>query len=150
MNFQDLILNKNWLKILSLVLAMLIWFVINTNFAPTDMRLPQNPLRPKVARDFRVPVMVMTSAANRQLFEITPPEVRVTVSGDPAVVGKLTPDEVQVVVRLVEVADAQGSFRLEAKAPPEINTRDLVIFPPNVQVKTYSAPPIRPGPAAPH
>ena len=149
MNFQDLILNKNWLKILSLVLAMLIWFVINTNFAPTDMRLPQNPLRPSVVRDFRVPVMVMTSAANRQLFEITPSEVRVTVSGDPAVVGQLTPDEIQVMVRLVEVSDAQGSFRLEAKAPPEINTRDLTIFPPNVQVKTYDGPSARSGTAAP-
>lgn len=113
------------------------------------MRLSQNPLRLTDKRDFRAPVMVMTSATNRRLFQIYPPEVRVTVSGDPAIVSKLTPDEIRVLVNLVDVADVQGTFRLEAKVPPEINPREVVISPASVQVKTYGGPNLRPEPPTP-
>lgn len=149
MSFQDLILNKNWLKVASLALAALIWFAINTNLSHSEMRLSQNPLRLTDQRDFRAPVMVMTSATNRRLFQIEPLEVRVTVSGDPGIVDKLTPDEIRVLVNLVDVADVQGTFRLEAKVPPEINPREVVISPDSVQVKTYADPAARPEPLPP-
>jgi tRNA A37 threonylcarbamoyladenosine synthetase subunit TsaC/SUA5/YrdC len=140
MTFHDLLFNKLWLKVFSLVLAVLIWSVIQTNFSSTEVRLPQNPLRLATVRDFLEPVVVMTAAASRQIYQITPAEVRVTVRGAASIVDQLSADDIQVFVRLVDVADARGIFRLETKVPPEINPQDVQVSPPNVHVRTVSLP----------
>ena len=149
MTLHDLLLNKNWLKVLSLVMAALIYLVIQTNVSPIGIRLA-NPLHPTETREFRVPVIVVTAATNRRLFDIQPAQARVTVRGDASSMDKLIAGDVQVMVSLVEVTEAEGTFRLEAKVPPEINAQEIVIFPASVRVKTLPiAGPGQPAPEAP-
>ncbi len=67
MSLRDFILNNFWQKIFSLVLAMLIWFAIDSNLEKKTI-FPHNPLRPTHTRDFRRPIKILTSANNTARF----------------------------------------------------------------------------------
>ena len=62
MSLREHILNNFGLKILSLLLATLIWFAIHSNLQ-VDSRFPQNLFHLVQAREFRVPIALLTRAA---------------------------------------------------------------------------------------
>src|SRR5688572_27163688 len=137
MPWRHTITNNLWLKIFSFVLATLIWFVIDANFhGPPQAKTPDNPLRPDATRNLQIPIVVITSADNRQVFQVDPTEVTVKVRGDANVVQNLTSKDIEVYVKLMNVQNPQGSFRVEINAPREITVQEL--WPAHVHVKTVS------------
>ncbi len=137
MPLRDYIVQNLWLKLFSLVLAMLIWFVIQANFTQTETRFPYLPSHVDTTRDFRRPVIVMTSAANRRLFQVEPTEVSVKVRGDAALVDKLAPEDVQVCVKLMDVTDPQGPFLVDVTVPRDVSVQS--ILPAHVMVKPLNS-----------
>ena len=126
--------NNLWLKIFSFVLATLIWFVIDANFqGPQVAKVPDNPLRPDATRNLQLPVVVVTAANNKQVFQVNPTEVTVKVRGEATTVQNLDPDDVEVYVRLLNVHNPNGSFLVEIRKPREIVIQE--VWPAHVYVK---------------
>ena len=131
--------NNFWLKLFSLVLATLIWFVISSNFPSAETRVDLGPFRPNAARDFRRPVVVMMSANNVQAFKVDPTEVSVKVLGEQSVIDKLRPEDIEVYVNLQNAQNLkEGSFRVEVAAPREITVQQ--VWPAHVYVKPNADP----------
>jgi len=126
--------NNFWLKLFSLVLATLIWFLISSNFPSAEPRANIGPLRPSASKDFRRPVVVMMSARNVQAFQVDPSEVSVKVLGEQSVLDKLREDDIEVYVNLMNVQNPEGSFRVEVGAPREITVQQ--VWPAHVLVKS--------------
>src|SRR5687767_12978237 len=124
MAWHNTITNNLWLKVFSLVLATLIYFVIDPG-AIRDTKMVENPLQPDVDRNFQIPIVLMTSAKNTQALQVDPTEVTVVVNGPPGVVYKLLPQDIQVSVRLLNVQHPQGSFRVEVDAPKEVSVKQV-------------------------
>ncbi|HKQ38961.1 MAG TPA: CdaR family protein [Verrucomicrobiae bacterium] len=125
--------NNYWLKLFSLVLATLIWFVISSNFRSAETPLKLAPLRPGSSRDFRRPVVVMMPARNVQPFQVEPAEVTVKVLGEQAVLNKLRDDDIEVYVNLMNVQNPHGSYRVEVGHPRELTIQQ--VWPAHVYVK---------------
>jgi YbbR domain-containing protein len=133
---RNLFLHNFGLKLFSLVLATLIWFAIESNL-PSDSRFASALGRPAPTREFRRPVGVLVSSVRNQGFTIEPEDVDVVVTGDPAVLRKLHENEIQVYVRLTDVAQTRGAFRLEVALPAEL--RLLQVQPSRVAVTPLAA-----------
>jgi len=133
--------NNYWLKLFSLVLATLIWFVISSNFRSAETPLKLTPIRPGGARDFRRPVVVMMPARNVQPFQVEPSEVTVKVLGEQSILNKLREDDIEVYVNLMNVQDPHGSFRVDVGHPREVTIQQ--VWPAHVYVKAPT--PLEPG-----
>jgi YbbR domain-containing protein len=99
MRWRELIFDNLWLKIFSVLLAMLIWFAAHNQLA-------DNPTMPTAftvndaQRDFSDrPVLVLTLPTDRRLFRVDPPTVSVTVSGPAPLVQDLTEARIGVFVK---------------------------------------------------
>ena len=114
MPLRDYILNNFWYKVFSLVLATWIWFVVQYNQAGLP---PAGGGKP---REFRRPIMVLTSATNLWPLRVEPSVVEVNVRGELAALDKLTPEDIQVYVKLTDMPDPTGSFGVEVQLPPEV------------------------------
>ena len=134
---RDLILKNLWLKVFSLVLAALIWAVIDSSLR-TDVKSPSGPFRPTKFREFRLPITVMTSANNRRVLKVDPADIMVKVRGDAAALEKLEPDDIRVYVNLVDVPSPDGTFLVEVNVPRDITLQDF--WPAHVHVQ-----PVAPG-----
>lgn len=126
--------NNYWLKLFSLVLATLIWFVISSNFRSAETPVNITALRPSGSRDFRRPVVVMMAARNVQPFEVDPSEVTVKVLGEASILNKLRDDDIEVYVNLMNVQNPQGSFRVDVGHPREVTIQQ--VWPAHVYVKS--------------
>src|SRR4051812_42724118 len=133
MHVHRYITENLWLKVFSLVLATLVWYVIHSNFQGTSARTVTNPFQPQTDKNFVRPIVLMTSANNRQAFQVDPTEVTVKVLGEPSILQKLRPEDIQVYVKLLDVQNPQGSFRVEVTAPREITIQQ--VWPAHVMVK---------------
>jgi YbbR domain-containing protein len=126
--------NNFWLKLFSLVLATLIWFVISSNFRSAETPVNITPFRPTGSKDFRRPVVVMMPGKNVQPFQVDPSEVTVKVLGDQSLLEKMREDDIEVYVNLTNVQNPQGSFRVEVSAPREMTIQQ--VWPAHVYVKS--------------
>ena len=117
---RDLILHNFWWKVFSLLLATLIWYVINFNLETQSTASPLLISTRADNRDFQLPVTVITSAANRRALTIHPTEVRVKVRGDRLTLDRLSRDDIQVYVKLIDDPNPEGSFRLDVRVPPNV------------------------------
>jgi len=131
---RDLILNNFWLKALSLVLATLIWYVINSNVTKETRAAPAFPRsRADNTLDLRCPVAVISSATDLRLLSVQPTEARVKVRGDRTILEKLSAADVQVYVKLTGLSDPEGSFPLAVDLPGNVVLQQL--SPSHVSVK---------------
>lgn len=137
MSLRDQILNNFWLKILSLLLATLIWFAIHSNLQ-LEYRFPQNLFRPVQTREFRVPIALLTRAASSQAFSLSPREATIKVRGDEAVLKALAASDIQPFVKLTDVPVLEGSFLIEVNVPRSVKLQE--VLPTHAHVEPASPP----------
>ena len=135
MSWRDFILNRFWLKLFSLTLASLLWFAIQSNLV-LETRPSQYAPRPSETRDFRRPIVVTSTTAKRRVFKIEPKEVDVRLGGNPELLRKLKPSDIQTYVNLAEAPNLIGSFPIEVSVPPEVTLR--WVWPSHVHVEPIS------------
>lgn len=125
MPLRSLILHNLWLKILSLFFATMIWFAIQ--YHQSDYKFSQTLFRPRLQTlELRCPVAIMAPPGNGSAFIIEPSGVVVTVRGEDAVLKKLTPENIQVYVRLTDGPNFSRSFRVEVIVPREVAFQEVV------------------------
>jgi YbbR domain-containing protein len=129
---RDLIQNNFALKILSLILATLLWFAIESSVHRKE-RITHTPLSDEATLDLPCPVAALMPAAMERLLSITPSEVQVKLAGSPSVLGELELTNLAVFVRVPLDLKSEDSLDVEVKLPPTVRLLD--VNPPRVSVK---------------
>src|SRR5437763_14437129 len=114
---RHLIFHDFWLKLFSLVLAVLIWFTVH--FASQKDVSPLT-FTAQESRFSKLPVMVMFAAEEKRTFTVTPAEVDVFVQGDPKILKGLQSRDIRVMVDLTGIEAAHLRKRVEVSSPPGI------------------------------
>jgi hypothetical protein len=137
MPVREFILNNFWLKLFSLVLAVMIWLAIRGNIR-TELSGSNNPFRLPANDEFARPIMLDVAPTDKQAYVVTPLSVNVKLTGDPDALKKLNPNDIQPFVRLNNVTVAHGAFPVELKQlPPRVSLQAL--WPSHVHVETAKA-----------
>jgi len=139
---RNLILEDFWLKLFSLVLAVLTWFTVssmaNQKEGLAGMALPLAPVPSQMSLTVsNLPVTILSSAQDVRNFHVDPSGVAVTVQGDADTLKTLQSRDIRVLVDLTGIgANHPLRKRLEVSTPVGItyvgvNPQDVqVIFPP--------------------
>ena len=127
---RNLVFEDFWLKLFSLVLAVLIWLTVtfaSKKEAGTENRVFSN-----------LPVAILASAEDVHNFKISPREVEIMVRGDPATLQSLQSKDIRAVVDLTGVTVARDlRKRIQVSVPAGVTYLRVapeeveVIFPPN-------------------
>jgi hypothetical protein len=122
---RNLILGDFWLKLFSLVLAILIWllvsFAIHREVAPATEQI------------FSVPVVVTSAAADVHNFHVNPGEVQVRVRGQERKLETLDTSDVRAVVNLTG-ADLQRESRQRIQIILPLDVTLVGVVPAEVEV----------------
>jgi len=130
MGWRALLTENRAQKLGSLALAALIWLTVRSNLVME--RLASNDgFRVRVLEN--IPVGVLGTGQAENQVQIRPTTVDVEIEGDPDVVQRLTPGDVQAYVNLLSPeSPRQGMFRVNARAP---GVRVAVVLPESVRVE---------------
>ena len=125
MAFRDYILDRFWLKLFSFILATLIWFTVQSK-TQTPFRFATNPFT-KETREISRPVRLIVLPTTRRFFKPEPVEVRITIKGNPAVLDRLNPGEIDAQVNLTDATDSAASYTVKTEnVPPGIDVIGIV------------------------
>lgn len=117
------------LKTVAFVLATLLWLTIHYEIGVTSSS-------GEVMREFRnVRIRVLTDVNDSRDYQVVPPEVSLTVSGDPATIRQFREKDFQVFVNMSGSTDLLNGYirRVEVVRPMGVNR--LKVDPPLVQVE---------------
>jgi YbbR domain-containing protein len=132
---KDLLFKDLWLKLFSLALAVLVWFIVNSMAAQKETS-SANPRQriPTEQRTFsNLPVVILSAADDTRSFRVSPKEVEVTVEGEAKVLKSLFNKDIRVLVDLTGIEAAHDlRKRIEVSAPAGV-TR-VRVYPEEVQV----------------
>lgn len=116
MSTRDAITQNFWLKLISLLLATMIWFAISG--VQMNTRADRTLLGHSERKLKGVPITVMKSAADLRAFQMEPSTVDLTLSGPTSQVQALTPQQVEVFINLTDVHDTPGlSKKIQVRTP---------------------------------
>jgi YbbR domain-containing protein len=123
---RKLVLEDFWLKLFSLVLAVLLWLTV-TFASRKDAEVDQRVLSKMV------PVAVLAAAEDVHGFKVSPGMVAVTLLGNPKTLQNLQTNEIRAIVDLTGVGAARDlRKRVEVSVPAGIT--HLRVMPEEVQV----------------
>jgi YbbR domain-containing protein len=128
---RNLVVEDFWLKLFSLVLAVLLWLTV-TFASRKDAGADQHVL-PKM-----LPVTILASTEDAHNFRVSPSEVAVTVQGNPKTLQNLQTNDIRAIVDLTGVGAARDlRKRVEVSVPAGVTLMRVmpeevhVIFPPD-------------------
>jgi hypothetical protein len=123
---RKLILEDVWLKLFSLALAVLVWFIVT--FASQKDAWTNQRVVPKV-----LPVTIVASGEDVHNFRVSPAEVAVSVQGNPKALQNLRTNDLRAFVDLTGVGAARDlRKRVEVSVPAGLT--HLRVMPQEVQV----------------
>lgn len=140
MALRDFILHNFRWKLSALILATLVWFVIQfailVGFSPAET--------PEDYRNYtflRQPVMMLTSQVDTQAVRITPPRVDVVVRSTPSALNRLTESDIKTFISLVDVPEGlQVTREVLVYVPEGVEVYQIQVDPPAVKVERISPP----------
>ena len=134
---RNLLLKDLGLKLFSLAMALLMYWTISLVANKNEVGpLSSLAMAVDVRTFYKLPVLILSSAADARRFKVVPETVDVTVQGDPRILAGLASSEIRVLVDLSGIESAAGMRkRVEVSTPAGvINARVVpsevrVIFP---------------------
>jgi hypothetical protein len=127
--FRRLFLKDLPLKVFSLAMALMVYFIVKHVTAPGASFRSTLPRQQVFAG---LPVVVMSSAENVMRFRISPKEVKVTVQGDRRLLDELKPTDIRVVVDLTGIESANDLHKhVEVTVPAGLSA--VKVEPPEVE-----------------
>ena len=128
---RNLVLEDFWLKLFSLLLAVLLWLTV-TFASRKDPGIDQRVLSKML------PVTILASTEDVHNFRVSPSEVAVTVQGNPKTLQNLQTNDIRAIVDLTGVGAARElRKRVEVSVPAGVTHMRVmpeevqVIFPPD-------------------
>jgi len=116
-----------WLKLFSLVLAVLIWLTVS--FAIRKDVSPVAALAGPIVEQtyYNIPVRIIFSAADVRSVKVNPSEVEIKVRGETRLLQGLKPDNIRAVVDLTGIEAARGlRKRIEITTPAGVTFVQVV------------------------
>ena len=118
MALRDYVLKNFGWKVISLLLAALIWYNIHSSL-PNEIQLSRNPVNRAATNEFpRLPITVLTDAADLHGYLVRPNFVKVIVTGNLALLKKLTAKDIQVFVNLTDLKETSETMQKINVFPP--------------------------------
>jgi YbbR domain-containing protein len=128
---RNLVLEDFWLKLFSLLLAVLLWLTV-TFASRKDPGIDQRVLSKMLS------VTILASTEDVHNFRVSPSEVAVTVQGNPKTLQNLQTNDIRAIVDLTGVGAARElRKRVEVSVPAGVTHMRVmpeevqVIFPPD-------------------
>ncbi len=88
MALRQFIQHNFWLKLFSLMLAVVIWFSIKYGIQ-ADISFGQNIVTNPVVEESRaIPIQILTQSGDARVFKVSPEYVRITCTGESAILRK--------------------------------------------------------------
>jgi YbbR domain-containing protein len=121
MKLRDLVLYNFWWKLLSLLVAILMWLTIQTALR-RDETLRETPVVDSITRSFpTVPVTLLTATKNPNHYQVNPSTVEVEISGSRDELAKVQEKQVHAFVDISDVGDEKQFRRpIEAQVPGDL------------------------------
>lgn len=109
MPLRSIFAHQFWLKLLSLVLASLIWLTVKANLGGTGG---------EATRTFtNRPILLLTDSAEHVAMVSSPNQASVTVRGPALLIQEMADQDVHVFVRLHDRAQSTGELPVHAHVP---------------------------------
>ena len=108
---RNLVAKDFWLKLFSLALAILIWLTVRFSISGEASTSPWLALLGHAMDENVVSVPVHLPSGTAQNFSVDPPEVQVTLRGDPKIIKNLRTLDVRAQVDLTGIESANGLLR---------------------------------------
>ena len=105
---RNLVVKDFWLKLFSLALAILIWLTVRFISSGETTTSPWLALLGRAPDENVVTIPVHIPARNGQSFSANPPEVQVTLRGDPTIIKNLRKQDVRAEVDSTGIESANG------------------------------------------
>ena len=117
MAFREYILSHFWLKLFSLLAAVLLWVWIQTGIQ-TDHRINSSSFINPGREVVQVSVTVLSPPGDARVFHVVPEKVDVTITGESAVLNDLTKRELKAYVDLTDLKkNEEDERRVELHVP---------------------------------
>lgn len=130
MPLRSLILDHFWLKLISFVLAVLIWLTVKSDLGTSSA---------ETIRPFpNCPVLVLTDNAEHVAVVANPGRASVTVRGPAALLNELSEQDIHVYVRLNDSRQVNGVLPVHAHVPSGASV--VRITPETATIKPVGAP----------
>ena len=136
MGFRSLFLEHFWLKLFSLLLAILVWMAVNANID-----------RQTVSREFDAretttnfiarPILILTDSGAHPAVKVDPPTVDIAIRGRVNEIGRLDPLDLRAFVRIPEREGFDGTVAVYVQMPKDAT---LVMVSPSI-VRVRPVPP---------
>lgn len=121
---RNLVVKDFWLKLFSLVLGILIWFAVN--FSINKEVSPWSAIIGRTSDETVLTVPVSVPLTDASAVSVDPPQVQVTLRGDPKLLQDLKGDDVRAQVDLAGIESANGlRRRIDIIVPPGISYTHL-------------------------
>ena len=132
--WRELLTHNRWQKVFSLLLASLIWLAVRPG-SGLSLRVEDPGL---VERPFTdLPITVLTPAADLGRYRVAPDKITLVLRGDPAVIDRLKPAELEVYVNLVEPGPDRFTRIIHVHAPA--GTEVVTVSPAEVQIERLAS-----------
>src|SRR5262249_37749807 len=131
---RNLIFEDFWLKLFSLVLAVLVW--VTVSFAFRKEASPISALNFPVPSHtfFNLPVLVMSSAQGLRHFMVVPSEVAVTVQGEARLLQSLQSKDIRALVDLTGLGSAEDDVNRKIEVSTPSGVTHVQVVPSEVKV----------------
>ncbi len=145
MSLRDAIAHNFWWKLLSLFLALLIWFNIKAGIR-SEIKLERSAGTTETTGTFEeLPIKLLNASGHAGQYQIDPEEAAITVRGEVTVLKKLKAQEILVFVNVSDSLDpdaaagrpAEFTRLIQVFTPPGVTVGK--IFPPTAQIKRSAA-----------
>jgi YbbR domain-containing protein len=123
---RNLVLEDFWLKLFSLLLAVLLWLTV-TFASRKDPGIDQRVLSKML------PVTILASTEDVHNFRVSPSEVAVTVQGNPKTLQNLQTNDIRAIVDLTGVGAARD-LRKHVEVAVPAGVTQVRVMPEEVQV----------------
>ncbi len=129
---RDFFVINRWQKLFALILAVLIWLAVRTGISLN----PAGDVGHEIRQFERLPLTVLTTSTDLGRYRLEPEHVTIILRGDPTVLQKVRPAEIEAFVNLAE--NTPMGTRLIHVYPPE-GTAVVSVRPQEVLVERLPA-----------
>lgn len=123
---RNLFIANFWLKLFSLLLAILVWFMVSSikDASPAWARVG----RAEEQTYFNIPIVLeVSAAAEAHSFQVQPTEVQVTVRGQRGLLRQLHATDIRAIIDVTGIESAHNLRKeITVTAPPGITVAHVV------------------------
>jgi len=135
---REFIQHNFWLKLISLVLAVIIWFMIQLGIQ-SDFKLTQNPItNPIIQESLALPLQVLTQPGDARVFQVAPREVTITITGEAAVLREISKRDYKAYVDLTLIHHNEPMMTEKVRLHVPSGVTVMAVSPQAVKVEQVS------------